>query len=394
MGLYVSDDVIVVNNHLENAIFCYSREAHMKYTINEDAWLLLKYVYSHPNIEKNIIAEKFLLEDDVINEFVELRILSFEKQNDFHNIKEINELNAARIVFEITDNCNLKCKHCFGSYGEHKNNLQFDIFEKIINEAAKLGVYEVTLTGGEPTLHPNIEEILKVLYQKGMIVTVFSNLTNDKITSIMVEKSRYISKVITSIESHNSHIHDEFRGKKGALDKTIHSINILKQTTISIAVNVVVGNHNVDHVLDLIKWLKYFNVEVVVDIVSPEGRAKSISTCYKHIFEQMQKILTDEFQIESKNCGVGKRFVYVCPNGDIVPCSSMKQIVVGNISKNYSLCEGYLDVFNVFKKVDGCNNKEEACHNCNGGCRARAFIETHDLSAADPLYCGIYKYSV
>ena len=47
----------------------------------------------------------------------------------------------------------------------------------MIKQAVKLNVYQFDLTGGEPLLYKDLEYLLSKLYDAGMLVTIFSNLT-------------------------------------------------------------------------------------------------------------------------------------------------------------------------------------------------------------------------
>lgn len=86
----------------------------------------------------------------------------------------------------LTNWCNYKCPYCFGIDFMHpllpKKNMSMDTFHGIIDwlSITKRDVSTIHLMGGEPTLHPNFEEIVSELLSKDFHITVFSNLATPK----------------------------------------------------------------------------------------------------------------------------------------------------------------------------------------------------------------------
>ncbi len=80
---------------------------------------------------------------------------------------------------ELTPRCNNRCRHCYinipASETPKNGELPRDLIEKVSTEAASLGVVWVLLTGGEPLLRTDFEEIYLSLRKKGLLVTVFTN---------------------------------------------------------------------------------------------------------------------------------------------------------------------------------------------------------------------------
>src|SRR2546428_9193649 len=64
----------------------------------------------------------------------------------------------------VTDRCNFRCVYCMPEEGmqwlKRESILSFDEIERIARVAVGLGVDEIRLTGGEPTLRPNLPELV------------------------------------------------------------------------------------------------------------------------------------------------------------------------------------------------------------------------------------------
>jgi MoaA/NifB/PqqE/SkfB family radical SAM enzyme len=81
---------------------------------------------------------------------------------------------------EITGKCQLQCSHCYaesGPSGTHGEMTTSD-WLRVIDEAAALGVTMVQFIGGEPTLHPDLEQLVDAAVNRGVEVEVFSNLVH------------------------------------------------------------------------------------------------------------------------------------------------------------------------------------------------------------------------
>ncbi len=87
------------------------------------------------------------------------------------------------VVLQVTDRCNLRCKMCY-EWGEngsnlskrHLNNLDLNKIEEIFMELQNKNVY-FELFGGEPLMHPQISEILKLIKKYNCIIDIPTNGT-------------------------------------------------------------------------------------------------------------------------------------------------------------------------------------------------------------------------
>jgi radical SAM protein with 4Fe4S-binding SPASM domain len=83
------------------------------------------------------------------------------------------------IQIEPTNLCNLRCTTCPGSRtGFPRGHMDMDLFEKIVSEAAEVGVKRVHLyLRGEPTLHPRIFDMIAFIKSKGLAIHLTTNGT-------------------------------------------------------------------------------------------------------------------------------------------------------------------------------------------------------------------------
>lgn len=89
-------------------------------------------------------------------------------------------LGTSFLWLEITGKCQLECVHCYaesGPAGSHGVMTRAD-WLRVLDEAAEFDVGMVQFIGGEPTLHPDLPELVEYASTRGLAVEVFSNLVH------------------------------------------------------------------------------------------------------------------------------------------------------------------------------------------------------------------------
>lgn len=263
-----------------------------------------------------------------------------------------------RVMIEITNNCNLKCQHCYVLNRKQKTlSISFSVFNKIIDQMEKLGVWQLDLTGGEIFMHPEIKKILKRLSNSFILVNLFSNLAFDDeriIEEIIKLKPKL---VITSIDGHTPKIHDNFRGVQGAFKKTIKNIKLLQKANIPIRANVILSRENINYIDKIVNLIeKKLKIPYVLgDIQCTSPNIKKIvlsqSEIVKNLFKYRNNIYINRSLQRNNNkkiyppCGVGFDFVFINSMGEASLCPTLtkfenKQFLAGNIYQKKLIISG------------------------------------------------------
>ena len=136
-----------------------------------------------------------------------------------------------KLFIELTYNCNEKCIHCFNDKNSPSLYLSIEELKPVIDDAKKLGVPSITLSGGECTLNKDFLEIAKYIRRKRLALEIFTNgqslFDNPSLYEELI--SLYPHRVSLSIYSMKPEIHDGITGVKGSLEKTISVIKKLKE---------------------------------------------------------------------------------------------------------------------------------------------------------------------
>ena len=133
-------------------------------------------------------------------------------------------------ALNLTKRCNLACDHCYldakilkeGSVDE----LSSDEVKSVLDNIAELSSEcMVVLTGGEPLLRRDIEELARHAADLGLMVVIGSNGITLSAERVWALKAAGVAGIGLSVDSLDPEKHDAFRGRKGAWLKTMQAID-------------------------------------------------------------------------------------------------------------------------------------------------------------------------
>jgi MoaA/NifB/PqqE/SkfB family radical SAM enzyme len=151
---------------------------------------------------------------------------------------------AAELRFlslEITGRCQLTCpSHCYAQAGPAQGHgtMTGDDWHRIIDEAAVLGTKTVQIIGGEPTLHPAFEDLVRHALGVGLRVRVYSNLYRVRAEHWMLYSEPGLS-LATSYYSDDAGEHDRITGRAGSHRATRENIITAVRRRIPLRVGIV-----------------------------------------------------------------------------------------------------------------------------------------------------------
>lgn len=205
----------------------------------------------------------------------------------------------------VTENCNLKCIYCIDDniLNTYKNDiLSDDEIVKIATECASLGIKKIRITGGEPLVRKNIENLIYRLNNikeiEEIYITTNGVLLNDKIEIL---KENGLTGVNISLDSLDK---DRFKKltKFDKLKQVLLSIDKALELGLKVKINtVIVDDINKDEIIDFVKLTKDKNIDIRFIELMPIGAAKK----YKGISnEEILNIIKNNFkniQVENKS---------------------------------------------------------------------------------------------
>lgn len=323
------------------------------------------------------------------------------------------------VAWNLTRRCNLACSHCYigaGSWHTADTELPTDECRRIANELLSVNPRPlVILSGGEPLLRDDLEDLALHLSERGATVVVGTNgtrLTTRRIDSL---KRAGVKGVAISVDSLDPLYHDRFRHGDGALEDTMAAVERLAARRLDFIVQTTVTRGNREEIPVIADWAAEkgavaFNVYFLVQTgraegmrgLSPEeneamlaellilelrhrGRMMVRSKCMPQIMRLVHREGTvSPLMAYATRCPCGVQYCRITPEGRVTPCPYMP-VEAGDLTRQ-TFAEVWADspVFARLRsgalggKCGRCEYRE-VC----GGCRARAFADTGDPLAAD-----------
>src|SRR3989344_4898221 len=210
------------------------------------------------------------------------------------NITNEVYLSPYSCYINLTSQCNLRCKHCFGSYSvPNKNELSLEEWKKVIGDLIKSKVFFVNISGGEPTQSPFFKEFISYLTQKGMhfILTTNGVFSND-IRNFIIDNKEYLIGIKISLDGPSPESHGFIRrDTKGnynfsLFNITLRNIFFFKEEGIPFTIATVLHKENIKKFNEFQKLIKKINpISWFISPIIPVGRGeanKFISEFYEY----------------------------------------------------------------------------------------------------------------
>lgn len=317
----------------------------------------------------------------------------------------------------INRNCNLRCKWCYaeGRNFDIKQSISLSLVQKVISISKDLGVKEVCITGGEPTIHPDFIEITRMIKNSGLNPSVVTN-------GIKFEDSHFLQHAIESglesislsLKAPNSKLYKEWTGIDCILQVRKAITNIIK-SKIKHSVSFTLTTYSENKISSLVQTIKemgviYFTLDLgrpVIEngkcdsncVIEPEKighvikqaffllektdikYAISMSVPFCLIEERLlNQMLAKDVLISG--CQIHNRDGFIIdPVGNIIPCNHFCDHILGTIGLDFETGADYLNF--VTKKAIKefyeytTNYPHEKCvectwwEKCGGGCFIR-----------------------
>ena len=301
-----------------------------------------------------------------------------------------------RMDLAITYRCNNDCTHCYNARSRDFNGISTDEWKKVLDKLWRIGIPHIVFTGGEPTLHPDLPELISHAQKNGQITGLNTNARR-------LSEKKYVEKLVASgldhvqitVESHDRSIHDAMVNCKGAWDQTIKGLENALDTPLFVMTNTTMLRDNaslMDQTLDFLSSLSVPTVGLNALIYS--GKGKTVGTglsedellpllemAQQHTSDHNQRLIWytptqycnfDPMQLELgvKGCTAALYNMCIEPDGGVIPCQSYYS-QIGNIQTdswdsiwNHDLSINLRERKYIPSKCTECILLQE----CGGGC--------------------------
>ena len=240
----------------------------------------------------------------------------------------------------VIDRCNFRCSYCMPEedFAKHyafvakENWLGFDEIQRLVHLFVQLGVKKIRLTGGEPLLRPQLEDLIKNLTGIAGIEDL-ALTTNGSLLAEMASKLKNagLKRLTVSLDTLDSRIFHKMNGNKSSVGQVIEGIQAAQACGFeSIKINVVVQKGVNDHtILDLVKYFRGTSCVLRFIEYMDVGNCNHWDMKYVVPSSEIMKKIDEHFPLESIGRNytgeVAERYRFKDGEGEIGFISSISQ---------------------------------------------------------------------
>lgn len=362
----------------------------MLYHLDTDVVHLLDEV-----LDREFVKDLFSQEEiDIIDYLLEHGLLVKAPKQHVQNSICLDSSNSKKSFawIEVTDQCNLRCKHCYNESSCHKTNrMCIDTFRIVVDSLVECGITTVQLIGGEPLiLGDELIEMMDYLKEKNLSIEVFTNgtLLSNELAGYFARNN---IRVALSVYSYNPKEHDEVTTVVGSHKKTMEAISMLSQHHVKFRVaNVLMAGISIGE-----KNTDLFDLKASKSIIRMSGRG-NLSLLSKEMVRQ-QLITKETFSVPVSNntikriCNGHNCFstkVYIGADTTVYPCVMERRFNYGVIKEQPLKDILAKHHYATKDHIDGCKDCE--FRYCCFDCRPNSL--SNDIYAK-PWYCTYDPFS-
>ncbi|HEX5177425.1 MAG TPA: pyrroloquinoline quinone biosynthesis protein PqqE [Chthoniobacteraceae bacterium] len=319
------------------------------------------------------------------------------------------------LLAELTYQCPLHCPYCSNptAYPDGRE-LETGEWERVIGEAARLGVLQAGFSGGEPLARRDLATLIQAAHTAGLYTNLLTSgigLSEERAHEL---KSAGLDSVQLSFQNDEPLLADAIAGTRAHVAK-LQAAERVQKIGFALSINVVLHRANIARVREIVMFadalgatrLELANVQYYgwglrnrAQLLPSPAQALAARQTAVELQQrfagkmQIFYVLPDYFESRPKPCmqGWGRLYLTVNPQGEVLPCptaSAIPNMRFDNV-RQQSLEEIWLNSES-FNRFRGTEWMPEPCQSCamreidHGGCRCQAALLTGDAAATDPV---------
>src|SRR3954465_3811681 len=338
------------------------------------------------------------------------------------------------LVAELSYRCPLRCPYCSNPLDigadRYRAQLEGEHWMRVFHEARALGVLQLALTGGEPMLRRDLDDLVAAGREAGLystLVTAGARVTRERAGEL---RAAGLAHGQGSIQSPNAEENDRIGGIR-SYDRKIAAARAARELGFPLTINCVLPRQNLDRIDEILALTEelgaqrlelantqYYGWAVVNQnaLIPTREQLERGEAAVQRFRERVGPritvlwVLPDIYEDLPKPCmgGWGRTTVAIAPNGEARPsqaATTIPGIEFANV-RDHSL-EWIWDESDAFNRFRGTDWMPEPCRACPlgrqeadvggsrgpggggggvcGGCRCQALRLTGDAAATDPV---------
>ncbi len=316
-------------------------------------------------------------------------------------IEELGVNIPFTILIDPTSACNLRCEGCWAGAQTKHDTLSFELLDRILTEAKELGIYWITMSGGEPFAYPHLFEIAEKHNDMAFMIYTNGTLINDEAADKIVE----LGNIAPAISLEGWKEQTDARRGEGVFDKIVSAMDRLHSRGALFGVSLTITRENYKEVTSdefieflinkgaIYGWSFHYipigrnpNLDLML---TAEQRAYLINRV-RHLRTHKPFMLMDFWNdgehVIPKGCIAGGRnYFHITPSGAVTPCA-FAQFTCDNIKEKSLVDVLKSPLFAAYQKRQPfCENHLRPCPIIDNPDALKEIVKE---SGAHPLYPG------
>ncbi|HEU0204924.1 MAG TPA: pyrroloquinoline quinone biosynthesis protein PqqE [Burkholderiaceae bacterium] len=320
------------------------------------------------------------------------------------------------LLLELTYRCPLHCAFCYNpvDFAQVENEIETADWLRVLREARALGAVQLGLSGGEPLLRDDLEEIAAEAHRLGYYTNLITSGVGLHDGRLRALKAAGLDHIQLSFQDSTREMND-FLSHTRTFELKQRVAAAIKGHGYPMVLNCVIHRLNIDHLDTIIEmadrlgaeylelanaqyysWAHLNRDQLLPSRAQLEAAERTTNAWRARLGDRMRIffVVPDYYETRPKRCmnGWGSTFMTVTPDGTALPCHTAKMLPglsFPNVRTSSMRAIWFdSDGFNRFR---GTGWMKEPCADCDererdlGGCRCQAYLLANDPAAADPV---------
>jgi radical SAM protein with 4Fe4S-binding SPASM domain len=287
------------------------------------------------------------------------------------------------LELQITDACNLRCRHCYIDSASSKE-LSLEQIRNVLKEFEEMQGLRVLITGGEPLIHSQFDKLNEMLPEFFLRKVLF---TNGVMLQKEILKTLKVDEIQVSIDGLES-AHDAIRGS-GNFKRTLDAVKLALDAGFDVSISTMIHRANLGDFDSMERLFRSMGIkDWTVDVPCMTGRLKKNSELHVSP-EEGGKYLGYGYggglHASVQGYGCGYHLMAVLADGSIAKCTFYRDQALGTTRGGLREAWAKMQPVRLEDLLCACDYVEV----CRGGCRYRAEQLT-GKGGKDPFRCTLY----
>lgn len=208
----------------------------------------------------------------------------------YGNMLNKSEYKLTGCYIEITSLCNLRCRHCYNDSGELTGMISADTFEHVLRCYNENTDVDITISGGEPLMHPNFWELVDNAIKSGvkkLLVITNATLIDDNTANEFIKRPNVGVQV--SVNGSCAEVHDALCGN-GSFARTVSGLKrLIDRGHTRLVARITLCGTNKHDILNTVNYLVELGVNMItIGSLKESGRAKDYESAIGLSIKELQ----------------------------------------------------------------------------------------------------------